>query len=90
MENIVKVKNILIQVNDPLESMLTVDYLQKLGIDYQFTEEIEAMLASLYKNLCADDSEPVVHDLFEVTLSFRLLRQAGYPISSGELYTIEY
>ena len=82
-ENIVKVKNILMQVDDPFESMMTVDYLQKLGIDYHFHEEIEAMLGSLYANVSGERGERVIDDLFQVTLAFRLLRQAGYPISSG-------
>ncbi|XP_020242537.1 (3S,6E)-nerolidol synthase 1-like [Asparagus officinalis] len=85
MENIVRLKNILVQVNGPWESMLTVDYLQKLGIDYHFKEEIKLMLECLYENMSGNEHEQVITDLFETALSFRLLRQAGHPICSDVL-----
>nr|CAD1840563.1 unnamed protein product [Ananas comosus var. bracteatus] len=82
MENLSKVKGVLCQRDNQLEALVAADSLKWLGIDYHFTEEIANVIDSLYEDLSN------VHkrgDLFEVTLSFRLLRQAGYYVSSDIL-----
>lgn len=81
MENLSKVKGVLCQRDNQLETLVAADSLKWLGIDYHFTEEIANVIDSLYEDLSNVRKRG---DLFEVTLSFRLLRQAGYYVSSGE------
>ncbi|OAY74871.1 (3S,6E)-nerolidol synthase 2, chloroplastic/mitochondrial, partial [Ananas comosus] len=79
MENLSKVKGVLCQRDNQLETLVAADSLKWLGIDYHFTEEIANVIDSLYEDLSNVRKRG---DLFEVTLSFRLLRQAGYYVSS--------
>lgn len=71
-------------VENSVESLKVVDCILRLGIEYHFEEEIEAILQRQYKMLidsdyqCCDDE-----DLNLVALRFRLLRQQGYHVSSG-------
>ncbi|CAK9181270.1 unnamed protein product [Ilex paraguariensis] len=61
---------------EPLEGLFLIDAIQRLGIEYHFQEEIEAILHRQYMAINTD-----VHkykDLYEVSLGFRLLRQEGY------------
>lgn len=62
-----------------------VDTLQRLGIDYYFQEEIEAFLKRQYMIFSAPGNHQ--HDVYEVALRFRLLRQEGYQVSQGEQVT---
>lgn len=68
---------ILYKVEDPLECMIMIDVLQCLGIDYHFEEEIETILSRQYESLTSGGG------LHDIALHFRLLRQAGYCISTG-------
>nr|WHU05656.1 terpene synthase TPS9 [Freesia caryophyllacea] len=77
IDNLVKARDILSQVEEPLESLRTIDSLQRLGIDYHFKEEIENKLGLIRKRSAYTST-----DLFQVALSFRLLRQAGHYVSS--------
>ncbi|KAE7995498.1 hypothetical protein FH972_000282 [Carpinus fangiana] len=62
--------------DDPFESLNMINAVQRLGIDYYFQEEIEAILHSQYlKYISHGDCG---HQLHEVALRFRLLRQQGY------------
>ncbi|KAK1268497.1 putative terpene synthase 4 [Acorus gramineus] len=51
MENIKKVRNMLCSGEDSFESLVTIDALQRLGIDYHFEEEIRNILTSVYNNI---------------------------------------
>ncbi|KAL5731035.1 hypothetical protein ACHQM5_003798 [Ranunculus cassubicifolius] len=64
----------------PLESLILVDKLQHLAIDYHFKDEIHSILKSHYKILANGGSEMVCCSC--VSLGFRLLRQNGYPVST--------
>lgn len=66
-----------------LDSILMIDFVQKLGIDYHFKDEIEEGLESLYNNRFNIFDGDIKHNFLRVTLLFRLLRQERYPISSG-------
>ncbi|KAK3431519.1 hypothetical protein EUGRSUZ_E03563, partial [Eucalyptus grandis] len=82
-----EVKQLLKQVRgDSLESLVTVDALQRLAIDYHFEDEIEAILQRhLLISSSRSHSRPIDADnLHEAALRFRLLRQGGYPVPSGE------
>ncbi|KAL3740487.1 hypothetical protein ACJRO7_021724 [Eucalyptus globulus] len=80
-----EVKQLLKQVRgDSLESLVTVDALQRLAIDYHFEDEIEAILQRhLLISSSRSHSRPIDADnLHEAALRFRLLRQGGYPVPS--------
>ncbi|XP_057961498.1 (3S,6E)-nerolidol synthase 1-like isoform X2 [Malania oleifera] len=59
---------------DPLQGLMMVDAIQRLGIGYNFQDEIEALLRNQYAKLRID-CDDLTHDLYEVALRFRLLRQ---------------
>ena len=56
--------------------MVTIDNLKRLCVDHYFEEEIESAMSA-----CMN----LVHsnDLFNATLAFRLLREAGYDVSAS-------
>ncbi|KAK3014674.1 hypothetical protein RJ639_009987 [Escallonia herrerae] len=66
---------------DPSEGLVLVDAIQRLGIDYCFREEIEAILKRQFLDVTNTDILKQ-HDLFTVSLCFRLLRQEGYHVSA--------
>ena len=70
---------------DPSESLMMIDAIQRLGIDYIFEEEIEAILEDQF--IFLNDSEHH-EDLHEVALRFRLLRQQGHFVSAGSYVII--
>ncbi|KAL6856832.1 hypothetical protein ACP4OV_018214 [Aristida adscensionis] len=53
-----------------------VDALQRLGVDYHYSKEIDDLLRAIYDD--DDDSD----DLYVTSLRFYLLRKHGYPVSS--------
>jgi (3S)-linalool synthase len=57
--------------------MVTVDNLKRLCIDHYFQEEIERAMGACCMGLIHSD------DLFDATLAFRLLREAGHGVSAG-------
>ncbi|XP_050893879.1 (3S,6E)-nerolidol synthase 1 isoform X2 [Lathyrus oleraceus] len=57
-----------------LKGLHMIDVMQRLNIDYHFQEEIEAFLTREY--VCHH------HDLHEIALRFRLLRQRGHFVPS--------
>ncbi|KAG9457119.1 hypothetical protein H6P81_001627 [Aristolochia fimbriata] len=67
---------ILEKVDDPLQSLVTIDTLQRLAIDHHFRDEIDAILSRISSGntstLGRDD------DQYLSALSFRLLRQNGF------------
>ncbi|GLT70748.1 hypothetical protein SLA2020_428080 [Shorea laevis] len=62
--------------DDPFESLYMIDAVQRLGVDNYFQEEIEAILDGHYVKYVAHVD--CGHELHEVALRFRLLRQQGY------------
>ncbi|KAA8523771.1 hypothetical protein F0562_010194 [Nyssa sinensis] len=70
----------------PLEEMILINALQRLGVAYLFGNEINEALRSVYADhVNCNINNGVTDDLYTVALSFRLLRQQGYHISSGKL-----
>ncbi|CAL1372579.1 unnamed protein product [Linum trigynum] len=66
----------------PVETLVMIDAVQRLGIDYHFQENIDGVLSdefSIAAKMAAGGSS---HGLFEVSLNFRLMRQQGYRIPS--------
>ena len=59
-----------------------IDALQRLGVAYNFEREIEEALEHIYATY--NDNNDVDDDLYNVSLSFRLLRQQGFKISCGK------
>ncbi|KAK7319569.1 hypothetical protein RJT34_04292 [Clitoria ternatea] len=67
------------------KGLCMIDAMQRLNIDYHFQEEIEAFLRKQYVNsslLLADNG----HDIHEIALRFRLLRQQGYFVPPEVFY----
>lgn len=70
-----------------LAALNLVDAVLRLGVEYHFQEEIEAILQREYLIFSADhngeDCNTDPDPLYEVALRFRLLRQGGYHVSAG-------
>ncbi|KAH9748310.1 S-(+)-linalool synthase [Citrus sinensis] len=58
------------------EGLVMIDAVQRLGIEYLFKDEIEEILQRQY--IISSTCGGHLHDLQEVALRFRLLRQEGY------------
>ncbi|TYJ99410.1 (3S,6E)-nerolidol synthase 1-like [Cucumis melo var. makuwa] len=70
-------------LDDPLESLNLIDAVQRLGLEYRFQTEIDAILEHHYAIFVDHDGDCMNdNDLHEVALRFRLLRQRGYFVSS--------
>ena len=67
---------------DPFEGLNMIDAVQRLGIDYYFQDEIEAILQKQYM-IYSSDNRDGQRGLHEVALRFRLLRQQGHYVPSG-------
>lgn len=63
-----------------LDNLALVDALQRMGIEHHFQEEIDSILQKEY-----EDSTCFVkyQNPYDVSLSFRLLRQEGYHVPAG-------
>ncbi|KAI4331859.1 hypothetical protein L6164_016812 [Bauhinia variegata] len=80
-EALKEVKHVLLntEMENAIEGLSMIDYIQQLGIQYIFEEEIEAILKRqqlMFRSqvYCGNDDL----ELSEVALKFRLLRQEGY------------
>ncbi|KAH7859662.1 hypothetical protein Vadar_003925 [Vaccinium darrowii] len=62
----------------PSQKLNLIDAIQRLGVGYHFETEIETALQGIYETYLEMASD---EDLYSVALSFRLLRQQGYPVS---------
>ncbi|KDP42343.1 hypothetical protein JCGZ_02816 [Jatropha curcas] len=60
-----------------LESLEMIDSVQRLGIEYHFQDEINEVLENHYKKTSSGYTHQK-HDLSQVAIRFRLLRQQGY------------
>ncbi|KAL0362763.1 UNVERIFIED_CONTAM: Bicyclogermacrene synthase [Sesamum calycinum] len=68
--------------DDSPQKLQLIDVVQRLGVGYQFEEEIDKSLRCMhdtYLEYSSNDS-----DLRTIALRFRLLRQQGYPVSCGK------
>ncbi|KAI8528323.1 hypothetical protein RHMOL_Rhmol12G0141000 [Rhododendron molle] len=64
------------------EKMVLIDALERLGVSYLFQKEIEELLENMFPKF--EEYSRVFHDnLFMVSLHFRVFRQHGYDLSSG-------
>lgn len=70
-----KIKSMLQDDSDLLQTMQLIDAIQLLGVGYHFEKEISDALSKVY------DADFNTHGLYEASLRFRLLRQHGYNIS---------
>ncbi|KAK8953146.1 hypothetical protein KSP40_PGU020805 [Platanthera guangdongensis] len=74
---------------DIFERGWVVDTVQRLGIDHHFCEEISITLDSLYRNIRKDGlswgRDGYITDIDDTSMSFRLFRLHGYPISPDAL-----
>ncbi|KAF5183632.1 (-)-germacrene D synthase [Thalictrum thalictroides] len=74
---------------DSFQELYLVDKIQRLGVAYHFKDEIECILQRIYNDdythfLIDQNIRKDEHvDLYYVSLRFRLLRQAGYYVSTG-------
>ncbi|KAK8966761.1 (S)-beta-bisabolene synthase [Platanthera guangdongensis] len=68
-----------------LQSLELIDTIQRLGVAYHFEMEISEALQSIY------ESNYDYHDLYAVSLHFRLLRQQRYlvPTNVFEIFLVE-
>ncbi|XAR68586.1 (-)-alpha-terpineol synthase [Bertholletia excelsa] len=73
-----EVRNVIEQVEDPLEGLEMVDDLQRLGVFYHFECEIKRLLDKTYTRT---KDEWKKDDLYATALKFRLFRQHGYDTS---------
>lgn len=71
-----------IKVEKPLDQLQLIDHLQRLGVSYQFQDEIKSLLNSIYGNYNVDD-EWKKENLHATALEFKILRQHGYNIPQG-------
>ena len=63
-----------------------IDVIQRLGVSYQFENEIEKTLQQLHMTLQDSNDHENDDDLYTVALQFRLLRQQGYRSSCGKFF----
>ena len=59
-----------------------IDAMQRLNIDYHFQEEIDTFLQRQYV-ISSTNGGVYGHDLHQVALYFRLLRQQGHYVPAG-------
>jgi hypothetical protein len=69
-------KCLLTSNKDPFSLLNLVSTMQRLGVAYHFEKEIEEALALLYPD--------VTSSLYTTALKFRVLRQHGFSITSGD------
>ncbi|XP_022878024.1 (3S,6E)-nerolidol synthase 1-like isoform X1 [Olea europaea var. sylvestris] len=67
------------ELENRIESLMLVDAIQRLDVDYHFQEEIEAVLRRHYMEATTSFDGYPLHDL---SLFFRLLREHGFSISA--------
>ncbi|CAL5331980.1 unnamed protein product [Camellia sinensis] len=82
-EQLEEVRSVLRKVReeeDSLKRLVMIDALQRLGIDYHFREDIEAVLHSQYMKSSSHSFTYQHEDLYEVSTRFRLLRQQGHNV----------
>ncbi|GMJ11485.1 terpene synthase 21 [Hibiscus trionum] len=77
-----QVRKMIVEPIDDLNRKLPlIDAVQRLGVSYHFEKEIEDKLEKIYNDMKSNDVED---DLYTTALRFRLLREHGYRVSSGD------
>nr|QPL17964.1 terpene synthase [Lathyrus odoratus] len=66
------------KMENEVDQLEFIDVLQRLGVDYHFTNEIRNMLDNIYST----ETSNLKNNLYATALKFRLLRQHGYDIST--------
>ncbi|CAL5408565.1 unnamed protein product [Camellia sinensis] len=84
LEEVRSVLRKVVEEEDSLKGLVMIDALQRLGINYHFREDIENVLHSQYMNSGSHSFTDQHDDLYEVSTRFRLLRQQGYNVPTGE------
>lgn len=77
-------KMILAAANDPQQQLNLIDDIQRLGVAYHFQQEIDTALQHMNATFAEYIGSEKGDDLHNASLCFRLLRQDGYPVSSGK------
>ncbi|GMH05859.1 hypothetical protein Nepgr_007699 [Nepenthes gracilis] len=72
-------KELLATLSQPLEQLILIDTLERLGIAYHYEKEIEEVIKEIYDTYHDFYGEI---DLYHTSLLFRLLRQHDFFISS--------
>ncbi|XP_062087434.1 (3S,6E)-nerolidol synthase 1-like [Humulus lupulus] len=97
--NIQEIKNVMNNIiladydhQHSIEGLNLVNAVLRLGIDYHFQDEINAILEREHLKISSGDDDVVNHGfynnnnvqdyLYDVSLRFRLLRQGGYDVST--------
>ncbi|XP_042518572.1 (3S,6E)-nerolidol synthase 1-like [Macadamia integrifolia] len=78
VEKCMEARSTLNKLQDPLERMIMIDALQRLGIHYHFEQDIKTLLPNNHGSLSSPTYPFGDHNLHNTALHFRLLRQAGY------------
>ncbi|KGN55876.1 (-)-germacrene D synthase [Cucumis sativus] len=82
VEEMEEVRKMLITcVEKPLEQLIFIDLIQRLGLAYHFDIEIKEALDRVYMNYNNRITSESNEDIHTVSLRFRLLRQQRYSIS---------
>ncbi|CAL9129489.1 unnamed protein product [Musa acuminata var. zebrina] len=77
----------LIQEEKELEDQLhLIDHLQQLGVAYHFKDDIKDALGSIHGSL-EDTSMLLKDNLHATALLFRLLRENGFDVSEGNMFS---
>ncbi|CAK8534656.1 unnamed protein product [Lathyrus sativus] len=73
-----KVRMMFMKMENEIDQLELIDVLQRLGVAYQFTNEIKNRLDNIY----GTQTSKLENNLYATSLKFRLLRQHGYNIST--------
>ncbi|CAI9756555.1 unnamed protein product [Fraxinus pennsylvanica] len=66
------------ELENKIETLMLVDTIQRLGVDYHFQEEIEAVLQRHYTEATTSFDGYFYYSLHDLSLFFRLLREHGF------------
>ena len=74
-----KVRKLIASTKGAAALLKLIDSLQRLGVAYHFEEQIAEALSQLHLH-----QNVSISDISTAALHFRLLRQHGYSVSSGD------
>jgi len=74
-----KVRMMFNKMENEIDQLEFIDVSQRLGVAYQFNDEIRNILDNIYNS----QTSKLKNNLYATSLKFRLLRQHGYNISTG-------
>nr|KAJ0191359.1 hypothetical protein LSAT_V11C800446440 [Lactuca sativa] len=84
----VKSMSMIREMGHPLSTLELIDDLQRLGIAYNFVEDIRHLLEMIYHNYYETQDKWDRIDLNLKALGFRLIKQYGYHVRQSTLHTI--